>query len=205
MAFDRNVFINCPFDKQYLPMLRPLLFTVLYLQFRPRIALETLNSGAPRVTKIMGLIRGSQYGIHDLSRIQAKKKGEFFRLNMPFELGLDVGCQVFGKGNWRKKKCLIMEVEPYRYQAAISDLSNSDIAAHGGDPYRVVLEVRKWLNREAKLNAPGATHIWTRFNEFMAANYDKLRAEGHSPAEIAELDAGELIRAMNVWLRRNRS
>ena len=27
MAFDRNVFINCPFDDGYRPLLRPLLFT----------------------------------------------------------------------------------------------------------------------------------------------------------------------------------
>jgi len=38
MAFDRNVFINCPFDDGYMPLLRPLLFTVYCLGFQPRIA-----------------------------------------------------------------------------------------------------------------------------------------------------------------------
>jgi len=28
--FDKNVFINCPFDQEYLSLLRPLLFTILY-------------------------------------------------------------------------------------------------------------------------------------------------------------------------------
>jgi hypothetical protein len=29
-GFARNVFVNCPFDKDYTPLLRPLLFTLLY-------------------------------------------------------------------------------------------------------------------------------------------------------------------------------
>ncbi len=34
MAFERNVFVNCPFDTQYVPLLRPLLFTIIYLGFK---------------------------------------------------------------------------------------------------------------------------------------------------------------------------
>ncbi len=33
-GFDQNVFVNCPFDDEYLPLLRPLLFTIIYLGFR---------------------------------------------------------------------------------------------------------------------------------------------------------------------------
>jgi hypothetical protein len=84
MAFDRNVFINCPFDDGYRPLLRPLLFTVYALGFQPRIALENRDSGRPRIDKIVQLICESRYAIHDLSRIQATTIGEFFRLNMPF-------------------------------------------------------------------------------------------------------------------------
>ena len=58
--------------------------------------------------------------------------GEYFRLNMPFELGIDVGCRLFRNG-CGGKQCLILEAERYRYQAAISDLSNSDIAIHRND------------------------------------------------------------------------
>ena len=60
MAFDRNVFINCPFDDEYLPLLRPLLFTTIYLGLNPRIALETLDSGQPRIDKIVRLITESR-------------------------------------------------------------------------------------------------------------------------------------------------
>ncbi len=33
---EKNVFINCPFDPEYYPLLRPLLFTIVYLGFNPK-------------------------------------------------------------------------------------------------------------------------------------------------------------------------
>ena len=50
MAFDDNVFINCPYDVEYLPLLRPLVFTVLYAGLNPRLASERLNSGETRIS-----------------------------------------------------------------------------------------------------------------------------------------------------------
>ena len=88
MTSERNVFVNCPFDRACLPLLRPLLSTVFYLGLKPRIALEAMDSGQPRLQKIVGLIRGSRYAIHDLSRLRAARAGDLFRLNMPFELGV---------------------------------------------------------------------------------------------------------------------
>jgi len=45
MAFSNNVFINCPFDKEYYLLLRPLIYTLLYNGFNPRIAIEDSDSG----------------------------------------------------------------------------------------------------------------------------------------------------------------
>jgi len=198
-----NVFVNCPFDANYYPLLRPLLFTVVYLGFAPRIALESLDSGQPRINKILALIKESKFAIHDLSRIKAEKKGEYFRLNMPFELGIDVGCRYFKGGKWQNKKCLILEAEKYRYQAAISDLSNSDIGVHNNEPEEVVSEVRNWLNSEAGLGAPGPAKIWGAFNDFMADNYDKLIGSGFSKKDIERLPVNELMCHMKEWIKNN--
>ena len=92
-AFDSSVFINCPFDEDYHPLLRPLLFTILYLGFTPRIALERSDSGENRIDKISELIASSKYSIHDLSRLKARRAKEFYRMNMPFELGIDYGAR----------------------------------------------------------------------------------------------------------------
>ena len=204
MSFDENVFVNCPFDDDYLPLMRPLLFTVINLGFTPRIALERLNSAEPRVEKVISLIKQSKFAIHDLSRLQAEEAGEYFRLNMPFELGIDVGCRLFSRGRWSTKICLILEAEKYRYQAAISDLSNSDIFAHKNQPFEVVVGVRNWLNNEAGLRAPGPTKVWRQFNVFMADNYQMLKAREFSDRDIERLPVAELIDCMQDWCRKNR-
>lgn len=200
MAFETNVFINCPFDDDYLPLLRSLLFCVLDLGFEPRIALERLDSAEARIEKIIELIEESRFGIHDLSRLRAREVGEYYRMNMPFELGLDVGCRRFKGGQWTTKRCLILEAERYRYQAAISDLSNSDIAVHGNVPADVITEVRNWLNSHANLNAPGPSRVSGRFTDFMADNYDRLTLRGFSPRDIERLPINELIACMKEWL-----
>ena len=102
--FEKNVFINCPFDAEFEPILQSILFCIVYLGFAPRLASERNDSGENRLEKIRGLIESSKYSIHDLSRCQAKRKGEHFRLNMPFELGIDFGCrQYFGQGRDQKR------------------------------------------------------------------------------------------------------
>ena len=94
LSFEQNVFINCPFDDAYMPLLRPMVFCVYRVGLRPRIALERHDSAEARIEKIIELIQNSKYGIHDLSRIKADKAGEMFRLNMPLELGIDIGADV---------------------------------------------------------------------------------------------------------------
>src|SRR5215208_2301788 len=108
-AFSRNVFVNCPFDSDYLPLLRPLLFTIVYVGFVPRIASERSDSGENRIDKICALIRECRYSNHDLSRLRATQVGEFSRMNMPFELGIEYGCRVFGGSPLGTKKCLVLE------------------------------------------------------------------------------------------------
>lgn len=206
MAFSRNVFVNCPFDTDYLPILRPMLFCILALGFVPRIALERLDSGETRVEKIVELIEASQFGIHDLSRLRAREVGEIFRLNMPFELGLDIGCRRFKPGRWASKQCLIMEAEKYRYQAALSDLSNSDIAVHRNDPLEAMRQLRHWLAGVAKLrDCPAPTILWHRFNDFTADNYTLLIDNGHSEEDVRSQPIDELIRQMRAWLLTHRT
>lgn len=199
MAFDQNVFVNCPFDNQYRKLLRPLLFTISYLGLTPRIALEAMDSGKVRIDRIVDLVRESKYAIHDLSRLQAEKAGEYARLNMPFELGLDLGARYFGQ-KLSDKKCLVLEAQPYRYQAAISDLSGSDILHHNNEPARVVVAVRDWLNNVCNLNAPGSQKIWTDFNIFMSDLTIDLQARGFSKKDVNNLQVSELVQHIIGWV-----
>lgn len=200
MAFEKNVFINCPFDNEYRSLLRPIVFCIYRLGFQPRIASERLDGGEPRIEKILELIESSKYAIHDLSRMKARRTGELFRLNMPLELGLDIGCKRFKGSHWSEKKCLILETERYRYQAALSDLSNSDIVAHGDNPLEAFTAVRDWLDQEARLDADGPARLWDQFTDFMADNDDVLVARGFSRKNIDDLPISTLMRSMETWI-----
>lgn len=198
--FSKNVFLNCPFDDEYLSLLRPLLFTVLYLGYTPRIASERFDSGEARINKICNLIQESKLSIHDLSRIKSSKKNEFYRLNMPFELGVDIGCRLFKGGQATTKKCLILEKEKYRYKKALSDLSNSDIKSHNNDPERAVREVRNWFVETELRRADSGTKIWERFNEFMADFYAKRKGEGYKDKDLDMMPIPEFVHFIEDWL-----
>ena len=201
MTFATNVFINCPFDEEYRELLRPMLFTIIFVGLTPRIALESLDSGQPRIEKILKLVRESRFGIHDLSRIQARTNDELYRLNMPLELGIDFGSRRFGADELQSKRFLILESKPYRYQAAISDLAGSDIEVHDDKPYQLINIIRDWLGTEAQVETVGTNEIWMSFNDFSDENRSRLLANGFSIQDVARLSIRELIRHMTDWVR----
>src|SRR6266487_6297312 len=108
MPFENNVFINCPFDEDYKPLLKSLIFTILYLKFEPKIS-QTISSSTIRINQIKKYIRDSKYSVHDLSRCKPMKKNDLPRFNMPYELGLDIGCSEYGGKKFAAKKDLILE------------------------------------------------------------------------------------------------
>lgn len=200
-GYDKNVFINCPFDSAYHPLLRPLLFTIVYLGFNPKIASERSDSGEFRLAKISGLIRESRYSIHDLSRLQAGKKGEFYRMNMPFELGIEYGCRLFGGSPLNEKRCLVLEKQPFEYMKALSDLSGIDIKNHHEDPIKLVRQVRNWFVETVGLRgASSAGVIWYSFNDFMADFYQKREAEGFDEEDLNMMPVPEFIHFIRDWL-----
>lgn len=202
--FEKNVFINCPFDKDYyIPLLRPLLFTIIYLGFNPRIATESFDSGEIRIQKISNLIKDSKFSIHDLSRIQSKEKYELFRLNMAFELGIDIGCRLFKEGKAKNKKCLILETERYRIKKALSDLSGSDIKNHNNDPESIVREVRNWFVENGLRKVSSATKIWERFNDFVSDFFQQRQKEGYKDKDLEMIPVPEFIDFIKDWIKRD--
>ena len=55
-SYDTSVFINCPFDTDYRPLFRALVFVIEYCEFAARCALEVDDSGETRSGKIIRLI-----------------------------------------------------------------------------------------------------------------------------------------------------
>lgn len=199
--FEKNIFINCPFDDEYRILLQPLLFTIIYFNFNPRIATERSDSGEQRIDKICELIKSSKYSIHDLSRLQAKKKKEFYRLNMPFELGIDYGLRKFAENHYREKKFLVLEKDQYDYAKALSDISGVDIKSHNNQPVKIVRVVRNWLTNFIDEKIHPAAKVWENFNYFMEFFFEEGTKQGFSEDDIYEMPTGEYIRNIKDWLK----
>ena len=196
--FNKNIFVNCPFDEDYRQLLVGIVFAIIYFGYKPRLSLERADSGESRIDKILGLIKESKFGIHDLSRLVSEEEGEPYRMNMPFELGIDYGCQKLKGGKWTGKKILILEKERYRFQQAISDLSGSDIKAHNDEVDKVICSVRDWLVTEELKRGDSGAKVWDSFNDFQAYLYDEVvEKDGH--VSIDDVQVPEVIHHMEAW------
>lgn len=169
LDFEQNVFINCPFDGEYRPLLDAIVFTVQITGFKSRCALEASNAGQFRLEKIMQIVESCQFGIHDLSRIELSRNG-LPRFNMPLELGLDLGCRRFGTRQLRQKRLLVLDRSRIRYQKFISDIAGQDVVSHGNSPRKLIACVRDWLATECRSKSlPGGSYIHGRYRGFQRA------------------------------------
>lgn len=197
--FAKSVFINCPFDDGYVPLLRVLAFTLLSFGLKPRLALDDTNSVELRMAKILKLIEGCKYGIHDLSRCQATEAGEFFRLNMPFELGIDFACRKYMPGK-SSKHILVLENAQYSVQKALSDFAGYDSVAHGNDALTLMKGLRRWMTPHLKLPLPAPQRLLAAFQDFMADLDAEIKRVGYCSEDIECFPIEETIAYMTEWL-----
>lgn len=203
-AYDTSVFVNCPFDPDYRPLFRALIFTVEYCGFAARCALEVDDSGETRAEKIIRLIRGSRYGIHDISRTETNVvDGEALpRFNMPYEFGVFTGFKYGGTRRQRQKVILVLDTKPYRYQKFLSDIAGQDIRSHGGDPAALIREVRAWLQAQTgQRNLDGAEYIAAQYGRFTALIPTLLAAVNKTDADLANYHDFHAL--VGDWLAQN--
>jgi hypothetical protein len=139
-----SIFINCPFDPEFEPFLRSILFAVCAMGCKPRSALEESDSSALRLEKIYALIGKCRLSIHDLSRTELSRHTKLPRFNMPLELGIFLGMKRSASRKFRKKTCLIF-VKDKHNTSFITDLRGMDVERHGDDPERLIPAIRNWL------------------------------------------------------------
>lgn len=198
--YDRNVFINCPFDLEYTPLFEAIVFAINDAGFRPKCARERLDSSQIRLHKIIELIAASRYSIHDLSRTALDAASALPRFNMPLELGIDLGCKAFSAKH-ANKSILIFDSEQYRFQKFVSDLSGQDIHQHANDPRSAVIRVRNWLRTESdREDMPGGTAIFARYEQFRS---DLPSICSASRLDIADLTFADLSFTIAGWLAQN--
>jgi hypothetical protein len=199
-AKSRSVFINCPFDDAYQPLLRAMCFTILACGFVPRCALDFSDSGDVRFEKIVTLVTECGFSVHDISRVELDETSQMPRFNMPLELGADLGLRMKGPPNLRRRKILILDAERHRYDQTLSDISGMDIEAHGGEPDRLIRCVRDWLNanRGARPALPGARAIADDHAAYRTLAPDIIRNLRFDPQE--ELPHGDYLHVVEQAL-----
>lgn len=171
------IFINCPFDADYRPLLNVLLFSIRFYNLKPLISSLDSNTTQNRLSKIERMVNSSQYSIHDLSRMKSTEVGEYYRMNMPFELGMDYG--MCGK----QKRFLIFESEPHSIAPALSDINGWDISYHESDAQKLLEQFRKWIvvndpNLDEKMKGTSSEDLWFFYNDFQIT-LDKFKEEYH--------------------------
>jgi hypothetical protein len=155
------------------------------------------DSGEARIEKLWAIIKECRYGIHDLSRTELDRQSNLPRFNMPLELGMFLGAKRFGVSAQKKKRILIFDTKPFRYQKFISDLAGMDIHAHQGNIRVVVEETRDWLANVTHRRLPGGQLFWKLYRGF--------RSELPSIAKHGGLDAhklpyGDFMHLVVSWL-----
>lgn len=199
--FEKNVFINCPYDEAYSLLLRPMVFTILYFGLNPLLTLDDQDGSKNRIDKITSMIKNSKYGIHDLSRYKPSNKSKHFRMNMPFEFGIDIGYKYSTlRGRLSRKKMLLVEEKQYSLDVAFSDSKGLDPVHHDKNPQKIVRIVRNWIVNECETaNRFDFMEVWNMYNDSYRFVCDKvLRRKKRKDMEL--LSIHEYIGYVNSWL-----
>jgi hypothetical protein len=168
-------------------------FAVHACGFKAALALRDTGSERLRLERLVELIRQSRFGIHDLSRVRPTERDGLPRFNMPFECGVFFGALRFGSPAQRRKRFLLLDSEPYRYQRTLSDAAGLDPRAHRDDPAQAISCVRYFLADAGTERPIGAAAIRTLYRNFQA---DLPTIAARAKLEPSEL---EPLEAFNDW------
>ena len=135
---DNDVFLNVPYDEQFVNLFVAYVGGLAALGLKPRASLE-IPGGKARLDKIADLIARCAYSVHDLSRVELDLTDPPTpRFNMPFELGIVIG-------HHRKRipehTWFVFESTERRLKKSLSDLGETDPYIHDGTPQGILSEL----------------------------------------------------------------
>ncbi len=193
-----DIFINCPFSADYNEHFWAIVFTVVRSGFDPRCAREADDAGENRFDKICRIIAECHYGIHDISNTALDASTGLPRFNMPLELGLFLGARKFSNRRHGDKKTLIIDTDPHRYLAFISDIRGQDIHAYDGHVPTLIERVAAWLrDTSGRDNIPGGRAIAGEF-QFFREDLPGLCAQ--KKLELGEITFLDYKRFAAAWI-----
>ncbi len=200
--YQRNVFINCPFDDGYKPLFQAIIFTVQACGFAPRCAQEEDNTADIRIQKIIRIIDACHYGIHDISKADLDQNTQLARFNMPLELGIFIGAHHFAPAKHynQNKKFMVMDSEPFRYQKFISDINGQDIKAHDLKEEKIIQHVRDFLATSSRKQLAGSEYLLQQYTLFRSQLFAICQQLKWTVGQLTFVDFTDCI---NTWLGEN--
>ncbi len=183
---EKSIFINCPYDKSYQKMLRRMVFILTIMGFDVCLASDNANQMKLRLETIAELVKDCKYSIHDISYMRAKKRKEYSRMNMPFELGIDYGYMSFCQN---EKRILILEACRYDSHKALSDISGMDISCHSNKEYTLTCCIRDWVSALFNVQIPSSNAFWNLYFDFTSFV--------HELAKSPEIDENSIMNNIN--------
>ncbi|HEY1160823.1 MAG TPA: hypothetical protein VGE83_09350 [Terracidiphilus sp.] len=139
------VFLNIPYDEEFRRLYLAYIVGLYQMGFEPRIT-SGIPGGERRLDRILALIQGCRYSIHDLSRVELSVAPPATpRFNMPLELGLTI---TWAKLNPARHTWFLWESSPRRLQKSMSDLDDTDPHIHSGTVEGVLSELRNAFVRD---------------------------------------------------------
>jgi hypothetical protein len=140
----RRVFLNCPWDDEYKPLLDATILATMACGFVPVSAKES-GPTAPRLEKIWEQLTTCGYSIHDLSRSAGRGHADNARANMPLELGMAIARMHAQRRCADAHDWLVLVAKGAHYTEYVSDLGGYDPISHDKTPPGVARAVMHWL------------------------------------------------------------
>jgi hypothetical protein len=202
-APNKQVFINCPLDHDFYPLLEAITFSICVCGYKPRFASERVESGRSRLARIVSLIDECDFSLHDISRTELSPN--LPRFNMSFELGLALG-RKYSIALGGADGVLILDREPFRYHECFSDISGCDPLAHDDQPGIAMHRIWKWLVSHDKDQGATSDRRSPEYGPVMLKPWLEQFQEEMRDAKVRiggkwdDLPLSELVFSIRVWI-----
>lgn len=187
-----QVFLNYPYDTEFIDLERALHFAVIASGLIPVCAKDLSVPDRPRLEMLVDAIRNCRYSAHEFSRATGEGLGNFARMNMPIEMGMALFHAL--ETQHQKHRCAFFVPTPHDYHRFASDLSGLDAKCHNNDSRQLISGVYDWLRSVVPLSLFSSVptiEVSQKYDEFKNA-LQKVRGSGIC-GEATHEEARELM------------
>ncbi len=138
-----QVFLNYPYDDEYIPFAEAMSFAVVAAGMLPLCALDISQPDVPRLRALVEAIESCDYSAHDLARSTGEGEGNLARMNVPLEMGMAVFHALSSQRS--DHRCSFFVPDSKSYHRFASDLAGLDPFIYDGEGDKLLAKTFEWL------------------------------------------------------------